>query len=136
MLKILLIDDELDSIEPLKIVLNSEGFWIETAQSPQEGIDKVKQVNPDLVILDVMMPSDYEGFEVARHIRENLGLKDLPILILSNVHNVKKVPYRFAPDENFLPVDVFIDKPVDPDVLLDTVITLLGKKRVDPKTPL
>ena len=136
MLKILLIDDELDSIEPLKIVLKSEGFWIETAQSPQEGIDKVKQVNPDLVILDVMMPSDYEGFEVARHIRENLGLKDLPILILSNVHNVKKVPYRFAPDENFLPVDVFIDKPVDPDVLLDTVNTLLGKKRVDPKTPL
>jgi CheY-like chemotaxis protein len=136
MLKILLIDDDLDSIEPIKIILNSEGFWTETAQSPEEGIEKVKQVNPDLVILDVMMPNDYEGFEVARHIREKLDLKALPIIILSNVHNVKQVPYRFAPDENFLPVDVFIDKPVDPDMLLDTVNTLLGEKRVDPKTPL
>ena len=111
MLKILLIDDDLDSIEPIKIILNSEGFWTETAQSPEEGIEKVKQVNPDLVILDVMMPNDYEGFEVARHIREKLDLKALPIIILSNVHNVKQVPYRFAPDENFLPVDVFTINP-------------------------
>jgi CheY-like chemotaxis protein len=83
-----------------------------------------------------MMPNDYEGFEVAKHIRENLGLKELPILILSNVHNVKKVPYRFAPDKDFLPVDVFIDKPVDPDILLDMVNKLLGEKREDPRTPL
>ncbi len=136
MLKILLIDDDLDCIEPLKIVLTSEGFGVETALSPQEGIEKVKQTNPDLVVLDVMMPNDYEGFEVAKHIRENLGLKELPILILSNVHNVKKVPYRFAPDKDFLPVDVFIDKPVDPDILLDTVNKLLGEKREDPRTPL
>lgn len=136
MLKILLIDDDLDCIEPLKIVLTSEGFEVETALSPQEGIEKVKQTNPDLVVLDVMMPNDYEGFEVAKHIRENLGLKELPILILSNVHNVKKVPYRFAPDKDFLPVDVFIDKPVDPDILLDMVNKLLGEKREDPRTPL
>jgi len=136
MLKILLIDDDLDCIEPLKIVLTSEGFGVETALSPQEGIEKVKQTNPDLVVLDVMMPNDYEGFEVAKHIRENLGLKKLPILILSNVHNVKKVPYRFAPDKDFLPVDVFIDKPVDPDILLDMVNKLLGEKREDPRTPL
>jgi CheY-like chemotaxis protein len=136
MLKILLIDDDLDCIEPLKIVLTSEGFGVETALSPQEGIEKVKQTNPDLVVLDVMMPNDYEGFEVAKHIRENLGLKELPILILSNIHNVKKVPYRFAPDKDFLPVDVFIDKPVDPDILLDMVNKLLGEKREDPRTPL
>jgi CheY-like chemotaxis protein len=136
MLKILLIDDDLDCIEPLKIVLTSKGFGVETALSPQEGIEKVKQTNPDLVVLDVMMPNDYEGFEVAKHIRENLGLKELPILILSNVHNVKKVPYRFAPDKDFLPVDVFIDKPVDPDILLDMVNKLLGEKREDPRTPL
>jgi hypothetical protein len=60
----------------------------------------------------------------------------LPIIILSNIHNVKKVPYRFAPDRDFLPVDVFIDKPVDPDDLLDNVNKLLGEKREEPKTPL
>ena len=136
MLKILLIDDEPDSIESMRIVLTAEGFWTETAQSPQEGIQKVKETNPDLVVLDVMMPSDYEGFEVARHIRENLKMDTLPIVILSNVHHVKKVPYRFAPDKDFLPVDVFLDKPVKPEMLLDTVNRLLGQKRENPKTPL
>lgn len=136
MLKILLIDDDLDFLEPLKIVFSSKGFFVETATSPEEGKQKVKQTNPDLVVLDVMMPNDYEGFEVAKYIREDLGLKDLPILILSNIHHVKKVPYRFAPDKDFLPVDVFIDKPVDPDVLIDNVNKLLGEKREEPKTPL
>lgn len=134
--KILLIDDDVDFLEPLKIVLASKGFFVETATTPEEGIQKVKETNPDLVVLDVMMPENYEGFEVARYIREKLGLKELPILILSNIHHVKKVPYRFAPDKDFLPVDVFIDKPVDPDVLVDNVNKLLGEKREEPKTPL
>jgi two-component system alkaline phosphatase synthesis response regulator PhoP len=136
MKKILLIDDDVDFLEPLKIVLSSKGFFVETATTPDEGIEKVKETNPDLVVLDVMMPNDYEGFEVAKYIREDLGLKELPILILSNIHHVKKVPYRFAPDKDFLPVDVFIDKPVDPDVLIDNVNKLLGEKREEPKTPL
>jgi CheY-like chemotaxis protein len=136
MYKILIIEDDLDFLEPLKIVLTSKDFLVEIATSPKEGIEKVKQTNPDLVVLDVMMPKDYEGFEVAKYIREDLGLKELPILILTNIHNVKKVPYRFAPDKDFLPVDVFIDKPVDSDVLVDTINELLGEKREEPKTPL
>jgi CheY-like chemotaxis protein len=136
MFKILLIDDDLDDLEVFKLVFTSKGFSVESAATPGEGIEKVKQTHPDLVVLDVMMPNDYEGFEVAKYIRENLGLKELPIIILSNIHNVKKVPYRFAPDRDFLPVDVFIDKPVDPDDLLDNVNKLLGEKREEPKTPL
>lgn len=136
MYKILIIDDDVDFLEPLEIIFRSNGFSIEIAYTPEEGINKVKETNPDLVILDIMMPRDYEGFEVAKYIREDLKMKEIPILMLSNIHKVKKVPYRFAPDRDFLPVDVFIDKPADPDDLLDMVNKLLGEKRETPKTPL
>ena len=136
MYKILMIDDEMDFLEPMGIVLTSAGFSVETAQTPEEGMRKARENNPHLVILDVMMPHDYEGFEVAKYIREDLKLEELPILMLSNIHRAKKVPYRFAPDRDFLPVDVFLDKPVEPDVLLDTVKRMLGEKRETPKTPL
>jgi two-component system phosphate regulon response regulator PhoB/two-component system alkaline phosphatase synthesis response regulator PhoP/two-component system response regulator VicR len=81
----------------------------------------VRTESPDLVILDVMMPSDFEGFEVARKIREELEQVKLPIILLTAVHGTKKVPYRFAPHDQWLPVDYFYDKPVAPDVLVAKV---------------
>lgn len=136
MVKILLIDDDLDFIEPVKIYLTSAGFSVEIATTPAEAMEKVKTTTPDLVVLDVMMPEGYEGFEVAKYIRDDLKLVNLPVVMLSNVHKTKKVPYRFAPDKDFLPVDVFLDKPVEFDMILDTINKLLGQKREDPKTPL
>ena len=82
------------------------------------------------------MPNDYEGFEVARTIREDMKLKNLPIIIMSCVHEKKQVPYRFAPDENYLPVDVFLDKPVSVDRLVATAKEVLGEKREAPESPL
>lgn len=68
----------------------------------------------------------FEGFDVARKIRENLRLRELPILLLTAVHTEKEVPYRFGPHEEWLPVDYFMDKPVDPDVLVAKVKELLN----------
>jgi len=136
MAKILIIDDDLDFSEPLKIVLSAKGYSVDLATTPEEGIGKIETLRPDLVVLDVMMPDGYEGFEVARHIRETLKLEKLPVVIMTNIHRIRKVPYRFAPDKDYLPVDVFIDKPVDSDTLVDTVERLLGEKREEPKTPL
>jgi two-component system alkaline phosphatase synthesis response regulator PhoP len=116
--KILVIDDDKDFQETTRIVLEKSGFQVVAAYNPDEGLQKVQEETPDLVILDVMMPSDFEGFEVARKIREQLELVELPIVLLTAVHGTKKVPYRFAPDEQWLPVDYFYDKPVAPDVLV------------------
>ena len=106
------------------------------ATTPKEGLGKVESIQPDLVILDVLMPKDYEGFEVARAIREEHDLVDLPILMLTAVHGVKEVPYRFAPDQDYLPVDVFMDKPIEPQELADTVKEMLGERREQPRHPL
>lgn len=119
--KILVIDDDKDFQETTRIVLEKSGFQVISAYDPEEALRKVQEDTPDLVILDVMMPRDFEGFEVARKIREELKLVELPIVLLTAVHGTKKVPYRFAPHEQWLPVDYFYDKPLAPGVLVAKV---------------
>jgi two-component system alkaline phosphatase synthesis response regulator PhoP len=121
MSKILVIDDDKDFQEITRIVLEKNDFQVVPAFTAEEGLQKVQSESPDLVILDVMLPSDFEGFEIARKIREELKLVKLPIILLTAVHGTKKVPYRFAPHEQWLPVDYFYDKPVAPDVLVAKV---------------
>jgi DNA-binding response OmpR family regulator len=136
MTKILIVDDDPDFLLAVQMVLEAHDFAVDTATTPEEGVSKVLGTEPDLVILDVMMPTGYEGFDVAREIREKHGLVDLPVVILTSVHSTKKVPYRFAPDEEYLPVDVFLDKPIEPEQLVEMVQETLGERREDPDYPL
>jgi DNA-binding response OmpR family regulator len=131
--KILVIDDDPDFLLAVKMALDAHDLEMETATTPEEGISKVLSVKPDLVILDVMMPTGYEGFDVARQIREKHKLIDLPILVLSSIHSTKKVPYRFAPNEDYLPVDVFLDKPIEPEQIVHMIQEMLGERREDPE---
>jgi CheY-like chemotaxis protein len=125
--KILMIDDDWDFLDATRIVLDSEGYDVELAATPQEGKDRARDWQPDLVILDVMMPDGYEGFQVARYIREELQRRDLPIVVLSGVMEKKKIPYYFPPTEQPVPIDVFLDKPVNPRTLLNTLRDLLAR---------
>ena len=136
MAKILIIDDDPDFNYVMQTVLEAHGFEVETATTPEKGIDKVLNSDPDLVVLDIMMPTGYEGFDIACEIREKHLLTELPIVVLTNVHGVRKVPYRFAPDEDYLPVDVFLDKPIKPEHLVDTIRGMLGERREEPEHPL
>ncbi len=126
MSKILMIDDDKDLQEATRIVLEKHNFEVVSAYDPEDGIEKVQSERPDLVILDVLMPNNYEGFKVAREIREKLNMRKLPIILLTAVHGEKKVPYRFAPHEEWLPVDYFFDKPVKPDVLVTKINEMLN----------
>jgi len=134
--KILIIDDDPDFRYAVRMVLEAEGFEAEMAADAEEGVAKVLDTKPDLVTLDVIMGEDLEGFEVARTLREDHGLMDLPILMLTAVHSVKQVPYRFAPDKEYLPVDVFMDKPIEPETLVETIKEMLGQHREEPEYPL
>ncbi len=134
--KILMIDDDEDFLVATRLALEAHDFEMETATTAQEGIDRILSGEPDLVILDVIMDKPYEGFEIARALREDHHLMELPIVMLSAVHSEKQVPYRFAPDKEYLPVDVFLDKPIKPEALINTIRALLGELRVEPKHPL
>jgi DNA-binding response OmpR family regulator len=134
--KILVIDDDQDLLIALQIALEAHGFDVQTATTSRQGIAKILSAEPDLLILDVIMETEYEGFEVARTLRENHRLRELPIIMLSAIHTVKEVPYRFAPDEEYLPVDIFLDKPIKPDALVRIIREVLGELREEPRHPL
>ncbi len=134
--KIIVIDDDEDLLLATQLALEAHNFQVETYSTAQEGVSKILSVKPDLIVLDVIMETDYEGFEVARTLREEHNLRDLPIIMFSNIHSLKKIPYRFAPDEEYLPVDVFLDKPIEAEALVRTIKELLGELREEPRHPL
>lgn len=134
--RILVIDDNPELIQLVECIFAAAGAAVEGTVSAVDGLRRFRACQPDLVVLDVMMPAGYEGFEAARELREEHGLKDLPIVILTSLHDKRQVPYRFAPDETYLPVDVFLDKPIEPEVLVETISELLGERREEPEYPL
>ena len=131
MAKILMIDDDPDIVEATRIPLEVSGYEFYAANSSSEGLEKIKELNPDLIILDVMMETATEGFQLSLKLRdrspnaEYAAYRDIPILMLTAVHTT--TPLRFQPDEDYLPVDTFLDKGADPDELLAKVEELLKK---------
>lgn len=131
MAKILMIDDDPDIVAAIRIPLEASGYEYYAAKDGAEGLEKIKEVNPDLIILDVMMETATEGFQLSLKLRdrsrnsEYAAYRDIPILMLTAIHTT--TPLRFAPDEDYLPVDAFLDKSADPDQLLAKVKELLEK---------
>ncbi|HOT97134.1 MAG TPA: response regulator [bacterium] len=126
--KILLIDDDVDIVEFNRVLLTKAGYTVCTAYSGSEGLEMALDEKPDLVILDVMMSSVGEGFEVARQIRKNETIRHTPILMLTGVNREHPFNLRIGPDSEWNPVDSFIEKPVQKEVLLQKVSALLQDK--------
>jgi len=129
---ILIIDDDPDIVMAMRMPLEVTGYTVSSAASGAEGLKKVKELNPDLIVLDVMMDTTTEGFQVSLALRnldptsEYAAYRRIPILMVTAIHTT--TPLRFAPDENYLPVDAFIEKPIDPDTLLNKVAELLARQ--------
>ena len=134
--KILVIEDDPDMVAALRMPLEADGYEMITAFTGEEGLRKVREVEPDLIILDVMMETTTAGFQVSLQLRspdpqsEYAAYRHVPILMLTAIHTTTSL--RFGPDEGYLPVDDFVDKPIDPDVLLEKVRTLIGQSQETP----
>ncbi len=124
--KILLIDDDVDIIEMNSALLIHAGYRVVSAFTGSEGLEKAVSEKPDLIILDVMMSSVGEGFEVARQIRKNPDIAQTPILMLTGVNREHPFNLRVGPDADWNPVDCFLEKPVQKDMLLDKVFSMLN----------
>ena len=125
--KILIVDDDQDMAEALQVTLEDEQYDVITAGDPSDGMEKVRLERPDLLILDVMMETWHDGFEMARAVREDPESKDTSILMLTAVKDKTGIEFRStAGDPTWLPVDSFLDKPVGSDVILAEVRKLLA----------
>ncbi len=119
--KVLVIDDDNEFVEAMTNVLDAKGYDVDSAPNGKVGIAKAKERKPDIILLDVMMTTKSEGFDVARELNKDKKLKDVPIIMITGVRKEMKLPFGFEPDETWLPVKGVLEKPVRPDVLLKTV---------------
>jgi len=132
--KILIVEDDPDIVESVRLVLESAGYQVDSALTLQEAFEKVVEFRPDLILLDIMMPDGTEGFHFVWKLRNQYPpeVANIPIVILSAIHSTTNL--RFYPDESdgtyepgeFLPVQGFIDKPVEPHVLIDRIRKVLS----------
>lgn len=128
--QILIVDDDPDQRLTIRLPLEAAGFAVHEATNFDEGLAVAKQFKPDLIILDVMMDSATAGFQLALSMHspdpdsEFREFRDTPIIMLTGIHSTTSL--RFGPDENYLPVNDFLDKPVNPEILLATVRKHLG----------
>ncbi|MFO7644555.1 MAG: response regulator [Desulfosarcina sp.] len=125
---ILIVDDDRDLVHSIQIVLESKQYTVRTAHNGKAGFKKVEEKLPDLIILDVMMATDTDGFDLAYKLRNQERYQDVPILMLTafpqKMAEIGPEKFQHILGEEW-PVTQFMEKPVDPDVLLQAVAALL-----------
>jgi len=127
--KIMIVDDDPDYINVVKTILEKEQYTVLSARDKKEGMEKIKAEKPDLAILDVMMDAWQDGFEMSRQLKKDPEFKNMPVLMLTAVEKRTGIGFKStAGDPVWMPVDVFMDKPVEPDILLSEVKKLLSSK--------
>jgi len=129
--KILMIDDDVNLVDVFKLVCEAKGFEFTAAYSASEGLEKIKQVEPDIIILDVIMEDFVAGFRVVSELRagesnsEYSSYANIPILMLTSVTSKTNLDFSDRVGTALLPVDVFMEKPVKPAELLAKIEELL-----------
>ena len=130
MARILMIDDDDDFTSAASLAFRKNGYEVEVIHDPRGAEEKLERDCPDLLILDVMFPEDSSaGFDLARQIRTHESLSELPILMLTAVNT--RFPLGFGPgdiDDEWLPVQDFLEKPVDFNVMLQRVAKLVSQE--------
>jgi len=126
--EILLVDDDPDILDSLRIILEGNGYQVRTASNGREAKAALEEKMPDLMILDIMMTTDTEGFDLAYELRDNPDFKNLPILMLTSfldkVRREGPGPFEFILGEQW-PAHWLFEKPVDPKKLLAKIEGIL-----------
>lgn len=125
--RLLMIDDDPDFVDGVQSVLVDAGYEVDAEYNPKDGYDALKKGGYDLLLLDVMMGRGAEGIMVARKIRNDPDLQDLPVLIITGIRDQMAFLFPGQPvHPGLVAIDEMIEKPVKPDLLLDKVETLLN----------
>jgi CheY-like chemotaxis protein len=146
--RVLVVDDDENTRRFLSVALKANGYEAVTAEDGDDGYNKVQELKPDLILLDVMMPKK-TGFVLFKQLRRKEEFKDIPVIMLTAVAEVleddevqaegetferpfdslrdslRKAIAKMR-DEGLVKPEVFIDKPIDPEKLIEEVRNLIG----------
>lgn len=123
MVKVAIVDDDIDIIDAVSLILKNQGIEVVSATNSTDGLKLIESERPDLILLDVMMEEPDDGFFLAMKLRK-MGFEK-PILLLTSIAKVSG--YNFGVTEN-LPVDEFLEKPIKSEELLRIINKYLGEK--------
>jgi len=122
--RILCIEDETEMIDLIRIILGRKGYEVDGAAGGEDGLKKVHEQKPDLVLLDLMMP-DMDGWEVYQQMKADEKAKDIPVIIVTaKAQNIDKVLGL-----QIAKVDDYISKPFSPEDLVSSVEKVLARKK-------
>ena len=123
--RILVADDDADQREVTQTILEANDYEVVMAENEAETLKRVEEDPPDLILLDVMMQHLDGGFQVCQQLRRDPRYKHIPIIMVTGVRQEMKMDFSPETDEGYLPADAFLEKPFNPDTLLEKVATLL-----------
>lgn len=128
--KILIVDDDPDFVKTTKMILLADGYEVVVANDGKQGLDKIKEIKPDLIMLDIMMESIFEGFSLMSTLRTSPDFADVshtPVLMVSSVRADTGSRFSFSDEEDMGDIpqpDDYMDKPLRPKELLEKVAAL------------
>ncbi|MGB9912472.1 MAG: response regulator transcription factor [Candidatus Kapaibacteriota bacterium] len=123
MVKIAIIDDDIDIVDAVKLILTSKGFQVVSAMNANDGLKLIETEKPDIILLDVMMEEPDDGFFLAMKLRK-MGIKT-PIFLLTSIAKVTGFDYGA---NDVIPIEEFLEKPVQSEVLIEKINKYLRQK--------
>lgn len=124
--KLLIIDDDPDFVSGIKAILATGDFEVDVAYNPRDGLRTLQSKHYDLLLLDIMMGRGAEGIMIARKLRKDPKLREMPVLIMTGMR--EQIAFLFPGEPvhpRFVEVDEMVEKPVEPKLLLEKVNTLI-----------
>lgn len=124
--KLLIIDDDPDFVSGIKSILDAGGYEVDIAYNPKDGLRALQAKKYDLLLLDIMMGRGAEGIMIARKMRKDAKLREIPVLIITGMR--EQIAFLFPGEPvhpRFVDVDEMVEKPVEPKLLLDKVQSLI-----------
>jgi CheY-like chemotaxis protein len=124
MTRILVVDDDPEFVEITRTILEAHGYAVASASNGELAMAEMRKQRPDLVLLDVMMSSMLDGLEVSHEMRADPELKSVPAIMVSCI--ITSPHASLFPTDEYIPIDGWISKPMDPDDLLKKIRRLVG----------
>ncbi len=134
--RLLIIDDDPDYVAGIKSILDNAGYAVEVAYDPKAGLKALQTKPYDLLLLDIMMGRGAEGVMIARKLRKDPKLREMPVLIITGMR--EQIAFLFPGEPihpGFVKLDELVEKPVEPNVLLEKVRTLIQLAEEKKGTP-
>lgn len=140
-IRLLMVDDDVNLVEIFRHVCHAKGYEFHAAHSAAEGLRRILEVEPDVIVLDVIMEDFVAGFRVVSELRTGgaespyARFARVPIVMLTSVTTKTQLDFSERVGTPLLPVDAFVEKPAKPGELIEAIEAVLARRAATDRGP-